>query len=87
MLRKVTIHNINGHSSIQMLSISGNTIHFHCSFFNDKVKRWISSDEFRPSAAQVIPPGGNTTFDVVFLGREAGTVENALYMHTRCQLQ
>jgi len=66
LLRKVTIHNINGHSSIQMLSISGNTIHFHCSFFNDKV----------------IPPGGNTTFDVVFLGREAGVVENTLYIHT-----
>jgi len=65
-LRKVTIHNINGHSSIQMLSISGNTIHFHCSFFDDKV----------------IPPGGNTTFDVVFLGREAGVVENTLYIHT-----
>jgi len=66
LLRKVTIHNINGHSSIQMLSISGNTIHFHCSFFNDKV----------------IPPGGNTTFDVVFLGRETGMVENTLYIHT-----
>merc|ERR1711892_305396 len=65
-LRKVTIHNINGHSSIQMLSISGNTIHFHCSFFDDKV----------------IPPGGNTTFDVVFLGREAGGGENTLYIHT-----
>ena len=36
-LHKVTIHNINSHSSIQMLSISGNTIHFHCSFFEDKV--------------------------------------------------
>jgi len=65
-LRKVTVHNINGHSSIQMLSISGNTIHFHCSFFADKV----------------IPPGGNTTFDVVFLGREEGVVENTLYIHT-----
>ena len=31
---------------------------------------------------QVIPPGGNTTFDVVFLGREAGLVENTLYIHT-----
>ena len=36
-LLRVTIHNINSHSSIQMLSISGNTIHFHCSFFEDKV--------------------------------------------------
>ena len=33
-------------------------------------------------ALQVIPPGGNTTFDVVFLGREAGLVENTLYIHT-----
>ena len=31
---------------------------------------------------QVIPPGGNTTFDVVFLGREPGIVENTLYIHT-----
>ena len=58
--------NLNAQSSIQMLSISGNTIHFHCSFFKDKV----------------IPPSGNTSFDVVFLGREEGTVENTLYIHT-----
>ena len=31
---------------------------------------------------QVIPPSGNTTFDVVFLGREEGPVENTLYIHT-----
>ena len=31
---------------------------------------------------QVIPPGGNTTFEVVFLGREPGLVENTLYIHT-----
>ena len=37
VLRKVRVHNVNGQSSIQMLSISGNTIHFHCSFFADKV--------------------------------------------------
>ena len=37
VLRKVRVHNLNAQSSIQMLSISGNTIHFHCSFFTDKV--------------------------------------------------
>ena len=42
-LLRVTIHNINSHSSIQMLSISGNTIHFHCSFFEDKVSWTINS--------------------------------------------
>ena len=31
---------------------------------------------------QVIPPSGNTTFDVVFLGRDEGPVENTLYIHT-----
>jgi len=66
VLRKVTVFNLNAQSSIQMLSISGNTIHFHCSFFADKV----------------IPPSGNTSFDVVFLGRDEGVVENTLYIHT-----
>ena len=66
VLRKVTVFNLNAQSSIQMLSISGNTIHFHCSFFADKV----------------IPPSGNTSFDVVFLGRDEGPVENTLYIHT-----
>ena len=44
-LHKVTIHNINSHSSIQMLSISGNTIHFHCSFFEDKVSQYSSNTD------------------------------------------
>ena len=39
VLRKVRVHNLNAQSSIQMLSISGNTIHFHCSFFTDKVNQ------------------------------------------------
>ena len=66
-----------------MLSISGNTIHFHCSFFDDKV-RFLKTNFhlIKISYFQVIPPGGNTTFDVVFLGREAGGVENTLYIHT-----
>jgi hypothetical protein len=39
-MRKILVHNLNSESSIQMLSISGNTIHFHCSFFADKVKHF-----------------------------------------------
>jgi len=31
---------------------------------------------------QIVPPGGNTTFDVVFLARQEGNVENTLYIHT-----
>ena len=30
----------------------------------------------------MIPPSGNTSFDVVFLGRDEGLVENTLYIHT-----
>ena len=58
LLRKVTIHNINGHSSIQMLSISGNTFHFHCSFFNDKVSLLIS----RSSHPQPVDHAGNPSW-------------------------
>lgn len=38
ILRKVRVRNLNSESSIEMLSISGNTFHFHCSFFTDKVR-------------------------------------------------
>ena len=31
---------------------------------------------------QVIPPGGNTTFDVYFLARDVGTVDSSLYVNT-----
>lgn len=31
---------------------------------------------------QIIPPGGNTSFDVVFLGRVVGNVENTLFINT-----
>ena len=44
VMRKVRVFNLNTQSSIQMLSISGNTIHFHCSFFTDKV----FNNGFRP---------------------------------------
>lgn len=31
---------------------------------------------------QVVLPGGNTSFDVVFLGREEGLIENTIFIHT-----
>ncbi|XP_054166549.1 transmembrane protein 131-like [Oppia nitens] len=65
-IQKVLVENIQKDNSIQMLSISGNTVHFHCSFFEDKV----------------IESGGNTTFEVVFLARTEGPVNNTLYIHT-----
>ncbi|KAG1714731.1 Transmembrane protein 131 [Nymphon striatum] len=65
-IKKVVVHNPSSTISLHMLSISGSTVHFHCSFFLEKV----------------IEPGGNTTFDVVFLSREQGPVENTLFIHT-----
>lgn len=64
--RRVVVKNLSPDSSIEMLSISGSTAHFHCSFFQEKR----------------ISPGGNTTFDIVYLGRERGLVENILFIHT-----
>ncbi|KAJ3658654.1 hypothetical protein Zmor_010381 [Zophobas morio] len=65
-LEKVTLFNVDSNKSIDMTSISGSTVHFHSSFFEDKK----------------IPPLGNTSFNVVFLGREEGFVESNLFIHT-----
>ncbi|CAG0885369.1 unnamed protein product [Cyprideis torosa] len=65
-LKRVVLHNPSRDTSIQMLSISSNTKHFHCSFFRDKF----------------VHAGGNTSFDVVYLGREEQKVESNLFIHT-----
>ncbi|XP_078052683.1 transmembrane protein 131 [Augochlora pura] len=62
----VILFNKDHNKTIHLLSISGNTRHFHSSFFRSKV----------------IPPLGNTTFDVVFLGREEGDIDTHLFIHT-----
>ncbi|XP_077519556.1 transmembrane protein 131 isoform X2 [Amblyomma americanum] len=64
--RRVVVKNLSPESSIEMLSISGSTANFHCSFFQEKR----------------ISPGGNTSFDIVYLGRQRGLVENILFIHT-----
>lgn len=63
---RVIVENLQDDSSVQMVSISGTSDHFHCSFFEDKV----------------IGPKANTSFDVVFLARQTGFVSNALHIHT-----
>ncbi|XP_076231606.1 transmembrane protein 131 isoform X2 [Calliopsis andreniformis] len=62
----VILFNKDHNKTIHLLSISGNTRHFHSSFFRNKV----------------VPPLGNTTFDVVFLGREEGDIDTHLLIHT-----
>ncbi|KAK9875598.1 hypothetical protein WA026_009401 [Henosepilachna vigintioctopunctata] len=65
-IKKVHLFNFDTNRSIDMTSISGSTVHFHSSFFQDKK----------------IPPMGNTSFNVVFLGREEGYIESCLFIHT-----
>lgn len=65
-MEKVIVQNNDPKHNLHLLSISGSTVHFHCSFFQDKI----------------VPPGGNTSFDVVFLARQVGNVENTLFIHT-----
>ncbi|KAL1506829.1 hypothetical protein ABEB36_006119 [Hypothenemus hampei] len=64
--KTVTLYNTDSNKSIDLTSISGNTVHFHSSFFEDKQ----------------IPPNGNTSFKVVYLGRQEGPVESTLFLHT-----
>ncbi|KAI5702855.1 hypothetical protein M8J75_004871 [Diaphorina citri] len=63
---KVTIVNVHQNRTLHLQSISGSTLDFCSSFFEDKI----------------IPPSENTTFNVVLLGREEGEIETNLYIHT-----
>ena len=36
-MEKVIVQNTDTKNSLHLLSISGSTVHFHCSFFQDKV--------------------------------------------------
>ncbi len=61
----------NGHTdgegaALSISSISGSSLHFHCSFVADKV----------------LPPAANTSLEIVFLSREEGFVEDTLFVHT-----
>lgn len=87
----VTLFNRDDNRTLHLSSISGNTQHFHSSFFQDKVSftdfkflcliNW-NIKQYIGSIFQVIPPLGNTTFNVVFLGREEGEIDSYLFIHT-----
>ena len=36
-MEQVTVYNTDRNNNLHLLSISGSTAHFHCSFFQDKV--------------------------------------------------
>ncbi|KAJ7319683.1 hypothetical protein JRQ81_019194 [Phrynocephalus forsythii] len=65
-MEKVYLHNPSTEETIILVSISATTSHFHASFFQNRK----------------ILPGGNTSFDVVFLARMVGNVENTLFINT-----
>ncbi|KAM4797153.1 transmembrane protein 131 [Rhinophrynus dorsalis] len=65
-MEKVYLHNPSSEETISLVSISATTSHFHASFFQNRK----------------ILPGGNTSFDVVFLARVVGNVENTLFINT-----
>ncbi|XP_023691888.1 transmembrane protein 131-like isoform X2 [Paramormyrops kingsleyae] len=65
-IRKVYLHNPSSEETIILISISAATSHFYTSFFQNRI----------------IPPKGNTSFDVVFQARVVGNVENTFFINT-----
>ena len=64
-VQTVRILNI-GPDQLRLDSISGSTVNFYCSFFQQ----------------QIIEAGANTSFDVYFLAREIGHTDSSLFINT-----
>ncbi|XP_053673538.1 uncharacterized protein LOC128723798 [Anopheles nili] len=62
----VVLFNRHKNRSVYLGSISGSTAELSSSYFKEKV----------------IPPGGNTSFNVVFLPRKLGPADGSLLIHT-----
>lgn len=65
---QLTVILLNRHEnrSVVLGLISGKTPDIYSSFFDEKI----------------VPPGGNTTFNIVFLPRYTGNINGTLYIHT-----
>lgn len=59
---------VNGdpRAPLTMLSLSSDLDDFHCSWFKDAI----------------VPPGGNTSFTVVYLARSVGHLEGSITLST-----
>uniref|UniRef100_A0A182MRX7 Uncharacterized protein n=1 Tax=Anopheles culicifacies TaxID=139723 RepID=A0A182MRX7_9DIPT len=62
----IVLFNRHKNRSVYLGTISGSTTEFSSSYFKEKV----------------IPPGGNTSFNVVFLPRKLGAADGSLLVHT-----
>ena len=95
-LREIKIINPTNSLTLQLTSISGELSEFHTSFFKSKVCIRVTKLAYclffvynttvvkfvNLSLSQVLLSGESTTFDVVFLARSLGAVEDTLHIHT-----
>lgn len=64
--RTVVVVNGDPRAPLTMLSLSSDLDDFHCSWFQDAI----------------VPPGGNTSFTVVYLARSVGHLEGSITLST-----
>uniref|UniRef100_A0A8C9TVU9 Transmembrane protein 131 n=1 Tax=Scleropages formosus TaxID=113540 RepID=A0A8C9TVU9_SCLFO len=65
-MTKVNLYNPSSEDTITLISVSSATAHFYTSFFENNI----------------IPPGGNSSFNVVFHAQTVGNIENTLFIKT-----
>ncbi|CAG0879470.1 unnamed protein product, partial [Darwinula stevensoni] len=83
---EVMVINEEVDSIVDLESISSSTIHFHYSFFLDKVDAACTKVEpeivMGRSTDRELEGGKNTSFKVVFMAQEEGPVKSHLHIHT-----
>jgi len=65
---RVMVHNLDAHGSLHLLSISGSTSHFHCSFFLEKVcRKFIMVTQWNSSSSVYITRRGFAAWSLVVM--------------------